>query len=90
MKTEGTEDRPPPLDGIEWEATKCPSCGNTWWHGRDRGSDIDVSMDAWVDLLGACPDCREVPDEPTISVHVLSSTPNRAQRRAARHGRRRP
>jgi hypothetical protein len=82
------EDRPPALDGIEWESTICPSCGNTWWQGRDLSADFDISIEEWSKFLGCCADCRGLPDEVTATVHV-AAMPNRAARRAARHGRRR-
>ncbi len=82
------EDRPPALDGIEWESTICPSCGNTWWQGRDLSAPFDMSIGAWSKLLGACSDCRGDGDQSTMSVHVVAM-PNRAARRAARHRRRR-
>lgn len=73
-----TNERPPDVDGIEWQFTTCPGCGNTWWLGRDLDADFDLPAAAWVDLLGRCVDCRELVDRP-----------NRAARRAARQRARR-
>lgn len=71
-------ERPPEIEGIEWESTICPACGCTWWVGRDVGNvfdnDFDVSAEEWTARVGVCPDCRE----------AHRPRPNRAQRRARR------
>jgi hypothetical protein len=83
-----TEDRPPAVDGLEWESAVCPSCGDTWWLARDPDSPADLTVEAWAALLGECADCRVPADEPRLHVHAAAVAPNRAARRATRFNRR--
>jgi len=68
------------------EELPCPVCGVGWSLGVDRES--PETSRAFRDLVVACPDCRGLPDETTLSAHLVPEDfpmpLNRSQRRRRR------